>query len=73
MHPSIDDYQLLKNWGNMTTAKEKCLKFYFAGGTWQRGDYDKGYYGIWFYFSKAFQQDFDKFFNLNRIYFWINL
>ena len=32
--------------GNMTTANKNFKKNYFTGGTWQRGEYGKGYYGI---------------------------
>ena len=31
--------------GEHDNGQEKCLKFYFTGGTWQRGEYGKGYYG----------------------------
>ena len=32
--------------GNMTTAKKNLKNFILQGGTWQRGEYGKGYYGI---------------------------
>ena len=31
--------------GNMTTFKKNLKKFILQGETWQRGEYDKGYYG----------------------------
>ena len=34
-----------KSEGNMTTAKKNFKNFILQGGTWQSGEYGKGYYG----------------------------
>ena len=47
IHPSIDYYMLLKNQRGTWQRPRKNLKFlFYRGGTWQRGEYGKGYYGI---------------------------
>ena len=42
-NPSIDDYLLLKNWGEHDNGQVKMLKIlFYKEGTWQRGDMAKG-------------------------------
>ena len=41
IHPSIDDYLLLKNQRGIW---QRPRKIYFIGGTWQRGNMAKGIY-----------------------------
>ena len=46
IHPSKDDYLLLKNQRGTWQRPRKILKIlFYRGGTWQRGEYGKGYYG----------------------------
>ena len=50
IHPSIDDYLLLKTIGEHDNGQEKILKILFYRGSMTKGEYGKGYYGIWFWF-----------------------
>ena len=45
IHPSIDDYLLLKILREHDNGQEKCKKKLFYSGNMTKGEYGKGYYG----------------------------